>query len=141
MASPRYALKRTLRPISVLVGLFVVRIATFVLELPAYALVWLAHLPSTGLVARAAGFVLAVLAEGAGGYIAARLSGPRALQAALAVGAIDAVLVLAWSLLRPSGAWEWWMMAAYAAVLVFAALAGGRLAIRRRDRVTGAAAA
>jgi hypothetical protein len=133
--SVRSALARTLRPISVIVGLVTVMLVGGVLRFGAYAAVYYARQPVAGILFWALSLVATGVAMAAGGFVAARLSGPRAFVAALAVGLLE-VIPSTMALISGPGAWTWWMNAAYLLVAVFAAAAGGYLAVKRRVRPT-----
>lgn len=73
----------------------------------------------------AANLVLAVLAAGAGGWVAARVAGRRAVALALAIVLAAGAL---WGFSKPESQWPGWYPLALAVLGTAGAVAGGRLA-------------
>jgi hypothetical protein len=116
----------------VTVGEIVALTANEVLKFGAAVLIYLAHQPASGILYWALSLIVIVLSEGAGGYVAARQSGPRGATAALAVGIVSLCLVLAgFAFAGIATLWPWWMHAIYAALIVPSAVLGGRLVSKR----------
>jgi len=133
VASARDVLARTLRPVSIVIGLMVSRTVDFVLKFGAAAVIWYAHQPAAGLLYWSLALVAVVVSVGSGGYVAARLSGRRGFVAAIAVGVVELLSTLPALLAGWSGWWSWWMSAIYVLLIVPAAALGGWLVVRGRE--------
>jgi len=117
-----------IRLMAVIAGLATSMVATIVLKFGAASIVSLTHESFQGLLWWALSMLVVALAEGMGGFVAARSSAPNRIGAALVVGLIDLALT-GWFVFHPSGtAWAWWMTAVSVVLVVPSAMGGGYLA-------------
>jgi hypothetical protein len=119
------------RPQAIIAGLAVAYVASIALKFGGATVIWVAHESPAGLLWWALSLAIVALSTGAGGFAAARASGPNPLGAALAVGLLELLLVMSWFVFRPAGVvWAGWMTAVHLALIVPSALGGGYLARR-----------
>jgi hypothetical protein len=116
---------------AVVVGLLDATATAMILRfIAALVLGGLFHQPVVGVPWWILSLLLAALAAGTGGFVAARMSPANRLGAALLVGLLEMPLA-AWFLFSPAGtAWTWWMSTMYLMALVVGALGGGYLVVR-----------